>query len=400
MSVDASIPPERYAQRLAGARDAAAEAGVDALLIGVGAGLRYLTGYEALALERLTLLVLPAATTAAHGGTGDGGLPTLIAPRLEAAPARACAAAVRGSVTVEAWEETQDPMRLVAGRLAATRGPDRGAVRAVAVSDDLRAAFVLGLQRVLPDARFSVASSVLGELRMHKDADEVALLRAAARAADRVVAAIAAGRLIGRTEADVSREVRDRLVAEGHEQAEFAIVASGPNSASPHHQPGDRTIRPGDPIVLDIGGTLSGYGSDTTRTLWVTGGDPAHGPDAEFGRLYGVLQDAQAKATAAVRPGVSCESIDAVARRIIAEAGYGAAFLHRTGHGIGLEGHEDPYIVEGNARALEPGMAFSIEPGIYLEGRYGARIEDIVVCAEDGPIVLNEQPRGLMVVPG
>jgi Xaa-Pro aminopeptidase len=264
----------------------------------------------------------------------------------------------------------------------------------------MRAAFVLGLQAVLPGARFSVASTVLGELRMRKDADEVALLRAAAQAADRVVAAIAAGRLIGRTEADVAREVRDRLVAEGHEQAEFAIVASGPNSASPHHQPGDRMIQAGDAIVLDIGGTLSGYGSDTTRTLWVTGGDQAKAPDEVYANLYAVLLDAQAEATAAVRPGVPCERIDGVARGLIADAGYGAAFLHRTGHGIGLEGHEEPYIVDGNTRALEPGMAFSIEPGIYLEGRYGARIEDIVVCGEDGPIVLNEQPRELMIVPG
>ena len=391
MSEQPPLPPERYARRLEGARVAAAAAGLDALLIGVGADLRYLTGYDALATERLTLLVVPAAA---------GAPPTLVVPRLEAAPARACAGVSGGHVDIETWEETQDPMQLVAARLADTPQSGGGDVGAVVVSDGMRAAFVLGLQAVLPGARFSVASTVLGELRMRKDADEVALLRAAAQAADRVVAAIAAGRLIGRTEADVAREVRDRLVAEGHEQAEFAIVASGPNSASPHHQPGDRMIQAGDAIVLDIGGTLSGYGSDTTRTLWVTGGDQAKAPDEVYANLYAVLLDAQAEATAAVRPGVPCERIDGVARGLIADAGYGAAFLHRTGHGIGLEGHEEPYIVDGNTRALEPGMAFSIEPGIYLEGRYGARIEDIVVCGEDGPIVLNEQPRELMIVPG
>ncbi len=391
MTRHASIPPKRYAQRLAGARTVAASAGLDALLIGAGADLRYLTGYEALALERLTLLVLPSA---------DGSPITLVVPRLEAAPALACDAASSGGVAVETWEETQDPLRLVAARLAAARSPGGGGIDAVAVSDSMRASFVLGLQRVLPGARFAVASAVLGGLRMRKDPDEVQLLRVAARAADRVVAAIAMGRLVGRTEEDVAHEVRDRLVAEGHERAEFAIVASGPNSASPHHQPGDRVIQPGDPIVLDLGGTLSGYGSDTTRTLWVTGGDPANAPDPEFTHLYAVLKDAQSTATAAVGPGVSCEHIDAVARGIIGDAGFGAAFLHRTGHGIGLEGHEEPYIVEGDARALQPGMAFSIEPGIYLEGRHGARIEDIVVCGDDGPIVLNEQPRELMVVPG
>ena len=198
----------------------------------------------------------------------------------------------------------------------------------------------------------------------------------------------------------MAREVRDRLVAEGHEQAEFAIVASGPNSASPHHHPGERVIRAGDAIVLDIGGTLGGYGSDTTRTLWVTGGDPAAEPDDDFRRLYEVLRDAQAMAVDAVRPDLPCERIDAVAREVITAAGYGDAFVHRTGHGIGLEGHEEPYIVSGSVQPLEPGMAFSVEPGIYLEGRYGARIEDIVICGEHGPLVLNELSRELLVVPG
>jgi Xaa-Pro aminopeptidase len=290
-------------------------------------------------------------------------------------------------------------MDLVARRLAEATGRPAAGVRAVAVSDSLRAAFVLGLQRVLPGARFTLASAVLRDLRMRKDPDEVELLRTAARAADRVVAAIAQGPLVGRTEADVAREVRERLLDEGHDAASFWIVAAGPDSASPHHEPGARVIAGGQPIVIDIGGTVHGYGSDITRTIWVAG--PAGtGPDDEFRRLYGVLQAAQAAATAAVRPGVACEAIDAVARDAISAAGYGPQFLHRTGHGIGLEGHEDPYLVAGNGEALAPGMAFSIEPGIYLEGRYGARIEDIVVCGDDGPIVLNELGRDLLVVPG
>lgn len=392
MSGSGGIPAGRFVERLERARRGAAAAGLDALLVGVGADLRYLTGYEAMPLERLTLLVLPAAA---------GAPATLIAPRLEATPARTCAAAASGAVAVETWEETEDPMALVARWLAATPGPDGAVrVRAVAVSDGLRAVFVLGLQRVLPEARFSLSSAVLRRLRMCKDGDEVALLRRAAGAADRVVAAIAAGPLVGRTEADVAREVRERLVAEGHDRAEFWIVASGPNSASPHHDPGERVIAAGEPIVVDIGGTLAGYGSDTTRTVWVTGGRPDRGPDAEFLDLYRVLEGAQAEATGAVRPGVPCERVDAVARGIIDAAGYGPRFFHRTGHGIGLEGHEDPYIVAGNGEALEPGMAFSVEPGIYLEGRYGARIEDIVVCGEAGPIVLNALPRALLLVDG
>lgn len=390
-----SIPAGRHGERLAAARAAAAEGGVEALLLGVGPELRYLAGYQALPLERLTLLLVPAA---------DGAPATLLVPRLEATPARECPAARAGALDVATWEETEDPMARVAGHLEAAIGRPAGSIGSVAVSDTLRASFVLGLQRVLPGARFSLASRVLRALRVRKDPDEVALLRAAAHAADRVVSAISTGPLLGRTEADVAREVRDRLVAEGHDAPAFWIVASGPNSASPHHEPGERVIGGGEAVVIDIGGTLGGYGSDITRTVWVTGGDGVAGgprlPDPEFLRLYSVLQAAQAAATAAVRPGVPCEAIDAAAREPIEAAGYGPRFFHRTGHGIGLEGHEDPYLVAGNAEPLVPGMAFSVEPGIYLEGRFGARIEDIVVCTGDGAEVLNRLPRDLRVVAG
>jgi Xaa-Pro aminopeptidase len=235
---------------------------------------------------------------------------------------------------------------------------------------------------------------------MIKDADEIELLRLAAHATDRVVAQIAAGKLIGRTEADVAEEVRRRLVEEGHDEALFAIVGSGPNSASPHHEASDRVIGAGEPIVLDIGGALGGYNSDVTRTLWVTGGDPANGPDERFRHLFGVLLGAQAAARAAVRPGLACEAIDAAARRPIDAEGYGDAFFHRTGHGIGIEGHEEPYIIGGNREPLRAGMAFSVEPGIYFPGDHGARIEDIVVCGPDGPIELNQAPRELYVIDG
>jgi Xaa-Pro aminopeptidase len=290
------------------------------------------------------------------------------------------------------WTETDDPVALVAGMV--------GGAGRVAVSDRLWAMFLLRLQSALAGVDFALASIVLRDLRLVKDDDEVALLRLAARAADRVIAQVAAGPLIGRTEADVSREIRERLVAEGHDEAEFAIVGSGPNSASPHHEASERVIRAGEPLLLDIGGPYSGYGSDVTRMLWLTGGDPTRGPDDEYRRLYGVLQEAQAEATTGVRPGIPAERVDAVARGMIDGAGYGPNFIHRLGHGIGLEGHEEPYLVAGNGEALAPGMAFSIEPGIYLEGRYGARIEDIVVCGPDGPIVLNEAPRDLLIVEG
>lgn len=393
-----SIPAARYAERLRRAQERLPAEDAFALLVGVGADLQWLTGYAALPLERLTMLVLPAT-----------GRATLIVPRLELAAARNCTAAQAGLVALVAWEETEDPFELVAGLLEASDsrpeiqlgalGGTWGRLGGLLVSDRLWASFLLRIQAVLPDAAFGLASSVLAGLRAVKDAEEVDLLRQAAVAADRVVEQIAAGRLVGRSEMDVSREVRERLVEEGHDEAAFAIVASGPHSASPHHEPGQRQIAAGEPIVLDIGGRLDGYMSDITRTIWVAG-EEDRSPDDGFRRLYDVLQQAQAAARAAAAPGVACEAIDAAARNVIAAAGFGPNFIHRTGHGIGLEGHEDPYVVAGNSDPLTTGNAFSIEPGIYLDERYGARIEDIVVCTQDGIDVLNGVTRDLIVVRG
>jgi Xaa-Pro aminopeptidase len=373
------IPASRFAERLERAVAATAAAGLDAMLVAVGSDMRYLTGYEAMPLKRLTVLIVRR-----------GAEPTIVVPRLELAAAEA---GLRTRVEIRTWDETDDPYALaVAGIPAAGR---------IALSDTMFAMHVLRFQAALAaEAEYVPASTVLSELRMVKDPYEIALLRAAAQAADRVVAAISAGRLVGRTEDDVAREVRERLIEEGHDTASFAIVGSGPNSASPHHDASDRVIQAGEPIVLDIGGTLGGYGSDITRTLWVTGGDATKGSDPEFAALFDVLYRAQAAGREAVRLGVACEAIDAAARGIIDDAGHGPAFFHRTGHGIGLEGHEDPYLLPGNTLPLRAGMAFSVEPGIYYPGRYGARIEDIVVCGENGPIVLNEAPRELAIVDG
>lgn len=375
-----------YADRLAGARAGLVAGGAGALLIGIGADLRYLTGYAAHPLERLTMLVLPAEGPA-----------SLVAPRLEAMAAAGSPAAADGLVEIVAWDETDDAHALVA-RLLDTAGVDSGA--RLLVDPGLWALHVLGLQRALPGRAFGLATEVTRQLRMVKSTDEIELLRAAAHAADRVVAQIAGGPLVGRTEAEVSREVRERLIAEGHAAAPFAIVASGQNSASPHHDASERRIQAGEPIVLDIGGIREGYGSDITRTLWVTGGDPANGPTPEFLEIFRLVRRAQADASDAVRPGVTCAALDEVARAVIRDGGYGDAFIHRLGHGIGLEGHEEPYLVAGNDEPLREGYAFSIEPGIYLAGRYGVRIEDIVVCGPDGPDVLNEADRDLYLVEG
>lgn len=379
-----------FGDRLALAQAGLRSNGAAALMVGLGADLRYLTGYVAHPLERLTMLVLPVS-----------GAPSLVAPRLEAMAAAASPAGAARLVEVVPWDETDDPYRLVAARLSAgAGGSGAAAAPRLLVDPGLPSMHLLALQRTLPGCSFGLATEVTRALRMVKGADEIEMLRRAAHAADRVVAQIAAGRLIGRTEADVSAEVRERLIAEGHDAASFAIVASGPNSASPHHEADARVISAGDPIVLDIGGTLQGYGSDITRTLWVTGGDPAHGPTPEFLVIFDLVRRAQAAATAAVRAGVRCGELDEVARRIIRDGGYGEEFFHRLGHGIGLEAHEEPYLVAGNAEPLQPGYAFSIEPGIYLAGRFGVRIEDIVICAADGPDVLNLAPRDLLVVAG
>jgi len=383
-----AIPPARYGERLARLVELREARAFEAVLIGVGPELEYLTGYRAMQLERLTMLVV-----------GSGAPPFIVVPRLERSAAEA---GLLAPVPIQSWDETEDPYRLALASLA----PEPGREARFAVSDQLAARHLLAFQaRLAEDDRFDayafgLASTLVGEIRAIKDADEVTLLRMAAHAADRVVAAIASGPLVGRTEADVAREVRERLIAEGHDTASFAVVGSGPNSASPHHEASERVIRAGEPIVLDIGGTLSGYCSDITRTLWVTGGDPSNGPDERFRHLFAVLHGAEAAAMSAVRPGVPAESIDAVARDRITAEGFGEQFIHRTGHGIGLEAHEDPYIVQGNADPLDAGNAFSVEPGIYLEGEYGARIEDIVVVGPSGPDVLNEAPRDLYVVSG
>jgi Xaa-Pro aminopeptidase len=360
----------RLAARQARARERMGELGVDALLLSVGADLPYLTGYEAMPLERLTMLVLPRESEAVLV------VPELEAPRVTEQP---------DVFGLRPWSETEDPVAIVAGLV----GPGASTV---AIGDQTWARFVLGIQAVLPAARLCAASSVVGPLRVVKDADEVAALRAAAHAVDAVAAEMRARPFGGRTEADVSREFVDRMLEHGHQRANFAIVGSGPNGASPHHDAGARTIGDGDLVVCDFGGTRDGYCSDITR-MFVVGE-----PTSEVRDLYALLVDAQERAVQAATVGTPCEAVDAVARDVITAGGFGDRFIHRTGHGIGLEAHEDPYLVSGNAAPLEPGHAFSIEPGIYLPGRFGMRLEDIVVAAADGPDRLNAAPRDLAVV--
>ncbi|MBA3251185.1 MAG: aminopeptidase P family protein [Geodermatophilaceae bacterium] len=367
------------ADRLATAQKAAREAGIDALLLTPGADLRYLTGYHAHATERLTCLVLPAQ--------GD---PLLVVPVLERPMVTASPAAALG-LDVVGWAETDDPYAVVAAHLHSALG--RAAQR-VAVGNRAWAEQVLRLQDALEDVDLGLAGPVLREMRMHKSPAEVEALRRAGQAIDRVHARMGEWLRPERTEREVGRDIAAAILAEGHVSADFTIVGSGPNGASPHHELSDRRIEYGDVVVVDIGGTTAeGYCSDNTRTYVCGGRAPA-----EVAEYYAVLLAAQQAATAAVAPGVTPHEVDAAARDVIAAGGYGEFFIHRTGHGIGLEGHEEPYIVAGNAEPLREGMAFSIEPGIYLPGRHGARIEDIVVCTADGAEVLNLVDRGLRVL--
>jgi Xaa-Pro aminopeptidase len=360
--------------RLGEVRAAVAAAGLDALLLTPGPDLRYVTGYAAHESERLTCLVVPADSD-----------PVLVVPRLELRGALASPAGRLG-IELTGWDETDDPFALVAARL--------GTVGRVGLSDRMWALMVLRFRAAMPGTEQLLASAALRELRARKSPAEVAALRAAGEAIDRVHAQVPGWLRPGRTEKQVAVDIGEAILAEGHARADFAIVGSGPNGASPHHTASDRVLQAGDAVVVDIGGTMpSGYCSDCTRTYAIGA------PSDEFAAYYRVLQAAQEAAFLAVRPGVTAEAVDAAAREPITAAGYGEFFVHRTGHGIGLETHEDPYIVSGNAEHLRPGHAFSIEPGIY-PGQDGARIEDIVVCTDEGCQRLNNVTRDLVVVPG
>jgi Xaa-Pro aminopeptidase len=357
-----------YSHRVVKLQELMSEIGVGATLLSVGADLPYFTGYEAMPTERLTMLVVPVV--------GD---PILFIPRLEAPRV------VAGDFEMLAWDETDDPVALVAKAAS-------GAERAL-IGDHTWSVFLVGLQKELPDISWAPASTVTKQLRMRKDRGEIEALRSAAHGVDRVLARVP-GEVVfaGRTEVEVANDLRRMTVEEGHEMAAFAIVASGPNGASPHHEPEQRVIEPRDLAICDFGGRYEGYYSDVTRTFSV--GDPTQ----EQVEIHAVVAAANAAGQSAVGPGVPCQEVDRATRYVVVEAGYGEYFIHRTGHGIGLEVHEHPYLVEGNDLGLEAGMTFSIEPGIYLPGQLGVRIEDIAVCTETGIDALNRADRNLVVV--
>ncbi|WP_432192638.1 aminopeptidase P family protein [Streptomyces sp. bgisy027] len=368
----APFTADDYRARMERAARAAADAGLSGLLVAPGPDLVWLTGYAPTAeTERLTLLVLV-----------PGRDPVLVVPALEA-PDAAKASGAPG-LTLRDWTDGKDPYAATAALLDASGR--------FGISDNAWSMHLLALQRALPGTSYASLTDALPMLRAVKDAAELQLLAAAGAAADAAFEEIRKVRFRGRRESEVGADLAGLLRRFGHSQVDFTIVASGPNGADPHHEAGDRLIEAGDMVVLDFGGLKDGYGSDTSRTVHV--GEPTE----EERRVHDLVREAQEAGFRAVRPGVACQEVDRAARAVIADAGYGEYFIHRTGHGIGVTTHEPPYMIEGEEQPLVPGMCFSVEPGVYLPGRFGVRIEDIVTVTEDGGRRLNDTTRELVMV--
>ena len=363
---------EVQGERLARLQTEMDRMGIDVTIVGPSSDFRYLTGFDAHLSERMTLLIVPRS-----------GPVSVVVPMLEAP----LILDRRVLFDISAWTETEAPWERAAALMELRDG---GSGTTIAVSDQLWSIFLLRLQAAIPKARWIPATPVMRPLRMHKDERERELLREVSQRTDEAWEEfIANDRIAGLTERQAMTLLRDRTAARGL-TIHGGICASGPNSASPHHHTGERVIKPGDSVIFDWGGTLEGYHSDVTRTVHV--GPPAD----EYRTVYDAVRAANQAAYEAVRPGVACQDIDRAARDVITAAGYGDAFIHRVGHGLGLDIHEEPYMVGGNELALAAGMVFSDEPGIYLEGRFGVRIEDTVICVEDGGDRINHATRELI----
>ena len=368
MSTDTS---DIHARRLMAVRARAHDLGVDHVVVYSGEDMSYLTGERMDSHERLTALVVPVAEKA----------PLLVLPALELTAATR-RAAERVGATIHPWADGTDAVALVAGTVSGR----------IAVSTALPALHLVPLQDGV-DGGVVLASEVIDHVRAVKTPPEVEELAEAARRIDSVHARMGEFLCVGHSEARVGELITAAIEQEGLSHAEFVIVGSGPNGADPHHGVSDRVVLEGDIVVVDIGGPLaSGYHSDCTRTYSM--GEPR----TEVAEAYAVLEEAQRLAREAVRPGVAIGEVDAAARDHLAAAGLGELFIHRTGHGIGLGLHEPPFVAPGADTVLEEGMTFSVEPGIYRAGRWGARLEDIVVVAADGRRDLNTGERGLRVL--
>jgi Xaa-Pro aminopeptidase len=370
--MNARAPQSEFADRFDRLRAAMGELDIDCLLVGPSTDMVYLIDFPVRQSERMTILVLPRE-----------GEPRLVMPGFELDRI----ASTPPLFQPASWEDGDDPAPLLASLL-----PNGGDGVTVAVGGQMFTHFFLRIRDAAPDARFVSGDDVLEPARMRKTPYEVAALRAASEAADSVFEEVLALPLAGMTERELLAEIHRLLLEKGHDTIGGGIVGAGPNGAAPHHHVSERRLEQGDAVVIDFGGVRANYRSDITRTFHV--GEP----NGDFRSVYDLVNEANDAGFEAVKPGVTAAEIDARTRSHIADAGYGPQFLHRTGHGIGLDGHEAPYLVRGDETVLEEGMTFSIEPGIYLEGRFGVRIEDIVVVTATGAERLNRCTHELQVV--
>ncbi len=343
-------------------------AGLDLLLVGPSPSFRYFTGCHSVASERFAAFLLDSSEQA-----------SLFVPRLQAPLYE------NAGLEIRTWNEEEAPLARLAGEFSARD------IHRVAVNDEFWAGFLVGLTAAAPRWEFVSDGAVTARLRMCKEPDEIAGLRAAARRIDAVWARVCAAPegIAGETELTLRSRIETFMRDEGFTEIPWIDVGAGANGASPLHHGSTHVIVRGEPVVCDFAGLHNGWFADICRVA------VAGPPDPEYLRVYETVRAAQEAAFRAVRPGVPAEEIDRVGRALINGRGYGAFFTHRIGHGIGLAPHEEPYIVEGNTTALRPGMVFSNEPGIYVPGRWGARIEDIIAVTEDGAERLNTASRDL-----
>ena len=357
-------------QRLAALRARMKDTGTSLVAIAPGSHMDWLLGFHPHPDERPCLLLVAPEKE------------TFLMPVLNAEGSREST-----DISFFTWADADGPQ---AALEAALDEIGARSVEKVVLDETMRADFALLLLDAVPGARHSFTADTVGLLRMRKDAAEFAKLKMNAAIADRAMQKAFGSIRPGMTEQDLAAVVKDHFASEGAVPS-FWIVGAAGNGAFPHHQTSDRKLQEGDAVVIDIGARKEGFPSDITRMAVV--GRPPEG----YGQIHTIVEKAVQAALKAARPGVLAKEVDAAARKVIADAGYGEYFVHRTGHGMGIDGHEPPYITATSETVLEDGMVFSIEPGIYLPGRFGIRLEEIVILREDGPEILSSLPRDLHV---
>jgi Xaa-Pro dipeptidase len=370
-SQEPSLSPEVFTRRLKRAQAELQARGLDVLIATPGTNYAYLTGYNPGRSERLIALVLPVADA-----------PTVVCPSFEVERIKR-----HSTITdLRGWEEQDDPYTLVRDAVRRLKPPSGGG--SIALESSTAYQTSLRLADALPGWKLVDAAPVTERLRVIKSPEEVALIRRAIAITQDAMAATFARLVVGATEMDVAQTLAREMQQRGAPGG--GLVQFGPSSALPHGGPGGPELGREMVVLIDCGCTVGGYESDITRTIWF-----GERPSDEFRKVFNVVHDAQSAAMRLGHPGTPCRDMDRAARSLITAAGYGPFFTHRLGHGLGMDGHEPEYLVEGNATPLEPGMVFTIEPGIYQLGKFGIRIEDDCVMTERGVEVLSQRAARL-----